>query len=601
MMPAPHPFLDKWLEEHLFHTVPMGIAVIDQAYNLVHANQAFENMFGAWQYRKCYAVYKNRESLCSQCKGSEAFKDGVPRVNQDVGIDKEGHLTRYLKHTIPIVDKDGDIPFLIEMCTDITEAEQIRREYQLLFDQVPCNILLINREFQIVKTNQPMRAMLGDLEGGYCFRALKGLDHKCDECTARQTFSDGQMHTGHHRWKTKGDETVHLHVITVPLMLENDSFDLVMELAVDITQTLHLEEGLRFAHSFLETMVKTSMDGIFAIDQKGNVPILNHAARGLFSLEDNQGVTRDDIASFLPPQFLEQVGSGTGHIYLPESEIQDVSGEKRPVRLVGNQLMIEEKSMGMAFSIQDLREIKNLEKEKLEAERMAAVGQTVAGLAHGVKNLITSLEGGMYMLKSGITKGNIERLQKGVEMLARNTDRISTFVRSFLSFSKGRQIQARLNAPADIAKEVVESYAVKAQEHGIELRNQSIDPLDPAPIDYESMHECLTNLVGNAIDACRFSDKKDRCHVTVRTFDQDGVIIYEVIDDGSGMDYEVKKKVFTTFFTTKGLGGSGLGLLMTKKNIQEHGGEIEMESELGQGTTFRIRLPRSRLPKILGN
>jgi signal transduction histidine kinase len=232
---------------------------------------------------------------------------------------------------------------------------------------------------------------------------------------------------------------------------------------------------------------------------------------------------------------------------------------------------------------------------------MAAVGQTVAGLAHGVKNLITSLEGGMYMLKSGITKGNVERLQKGVEMLARNTDRISTFVRSFLSFAKGRQIQAQLNAPADIAKEVVESYAVKAQEHGIELRNQSIDPLDPAPIDYESMHECLTNLVGNAIDACRFSDKKDPCHVTLRTFDEDGAIIYEVIDDGSGMDYEVKKKVFTTFFTTKGLGGSGLGLLMTKKIIQEHGGKIEMESELGQGTTFRIRLPRKRLPKILGN
>ena len=89
--------------------------------------------------------------------------------------------------------------------------------------------------------------------------------------------------------------------------------------------------------------------------------------------------------------------------------------------------------------------------------------------------------------------------------------------------------------------------------------------------------------------------------MTVRTFEENGVIIYEVVDNGSGMDYEVKKKVFTTFFTTKGLGGTGLGLLMTKKNIQEHGGKIEMESEKGEGTTFRIRLPRNRLPQLSGD
>jgi len=114
------------------------------------------------------------------------------------------------------------------------------------------------------------------------------------------------------------------------------------------------------------------------------------------------------------------------------------------------------------------------------------------------------------------------------------------------------------------------------------------------------MHECLTNLVGNAIDACQVSDAGG-CRVTVRTFEENGTIIYEVADDGCGMDYEVKKKVFTTFFTTKGLGGSGLGLLMTKKIVQEHGGIIDLETEPQKGTTFRIRLPRKRLPKVIEN
>lgn len=84
-MQAPHPFLDKWIKEHLFDAVPMGIAVIDQAYNLVYANRSFEKMFGAWRFQKCYTVYKRRETICNECKGSNAFRDGRPRVTQDVG------------------------------------------------------------------------------------------------------------------------------------------------------------------------------------------------------------------------------------------------------------------------------------------------------------------------------------------------------------------------------------------------------------------------------------------------------------------------------------------------------------------------------------
>ena len=286
------------------------------------------------------------------------------------------------------------------------------------------------------------------------------------------------------------------------------------------------------------------------------------------------------------------------HVYLPEAKVKTIDGKTFPVRLVGNKLMVDDKSIGMAFSAQDLREIKQLEREKIEAERLSAVGHTVAGLAHGIKNLNTALEGGMYMLKSGLAQGNIERIQKGMDMLARNIERVSIFVKAFLSFSKGREIQAKICDPAEIAKEVVDLYAVKADKLGITLKYEKIGDIAPAPIDFESMHECLTNLVGNAIDACQMSDENS-CYVTVRTFEEYNTIIYEVTDNGCGMDYEVKRKVFTTFFTTKGLGGSGIGLLMTKKIVHEHGGTIDLKSKPGKGTTFSIRLPRRRLPKII--
>ena len=589
--------IESWIKENLFNAVPMAIAVIDRQFNLVHANQAFEQMFGSWQGHRCYEVYKGRDSKCTQCKGSKAFQDGLPRMNEEIGYTRDGSLTRYIKHTVPVRSDQGQVQFLIEMSTDITETEQIRREYQLLFDQVPCSVIIIDKNYHIVKANERARKMLGDVEGHPCYEGLKGVDKHCDECTARQTFKDGRLHEGHHVWRTQTGDTIHLHVITVPVRQTDGSFNMVMEMAVDVTQTLKLQDGLQFANTYLETIIRTSMDSIFAIDAQGKITICNPAARKFFAIRPDDKLSQQELASMLPEGIFKRVPSGSKHVYLPETFIINAAGLQTPVRVVGNQLNADGNYMGMAFSIQDLSEIKKLENEKIEAERLAAVGQTVAGLAHGVKNLTTALEGGMYMLSSGIKQGKLERIQKGMVMLDRNTQRISMFVKAFLSFAKGRQIRARMNDPMEIAQEVVEMYAPKADEYGIRLDCEQPHPIAPAAIDYESMHECLTNLVGNALDACRVSTNGGS-RVLVRIFEEKNVIIYEVIDNGCGMDYEVKKKVFTTFFTTKGLGGTGLGLLMTKKIIQEHGGSIHLESRPEKGTTFRIRLPRRRLPKV---
>jgi signal transduction histidine kinase len=387
-------------------------------------------------------------------------------------------------------------------------------------------------------------------------------------------------------------------VRTVPVREADGSFNLVMEMTVDITKSMKLEEELRRTHSFMSAMISNSFDGIFALNDVGDVTIFNKAAHTILEVEDGQQVTKAHLEYMLPENLLTRVSESVEPIVFRDAHIRNMKDEIVPVRLVCLNIFDKGKSIGMAFTILDRRKRIQLEKEKMEAERLAAVGQTVAGLAHGIKNLITGLDGGMYILNTGLQKLNLERVQKGMEMLTRNIDRISTFVKAFLSYAKGREIQVKLNNPVDIANEVVELYAAKANELGVELISEQAGEVAPALIDYESMHECLTNLVGNAIDACRISDRESSgCIVRVITYEKDDTIIYEVIDNGTGMDYDVKTKVFTTFFTTKGLGGSGIGLLMTKKIIQEHGGIIELESEPGHGSTFRIRLPRSRLPK----
>ena len=253
--------------------------------------------------------------------------------------------------------------------------------------------------------------------------------------------------------------------------------------------------------------------------------------------------------------------------------------------------------LGLLLGFHDRREVKKLEKAKVEAERMAAVGHTVSGLAHGVKHLVTALEGGMYMLTSGMNTGKPERIAQGIDMLQRNIDRIGGYVKSFLNFARSRQLKVEVGDPAAVLSEVVELYKVKAQQNNIALTLHVQPGLREVPYDYESLHEALTNLVGNAVDACIMTEEGKKCGIDVRLSEKDDVLIYEIADTGCGMDADTKKKVFSNFFTTKGDGGTGLGLLMTKKQIQEHGGSIELESELGKGTTFRLRLPRASLPR----
>jgi signal transduction histidine kinase len=250
----------------------------------------------------------------------------------------------------------------------------------------------------------------------------------------------------------------------------------------------------------------------------------------------------------------------------------------------------------VAAFLQDLRRVKQLEREKIDAERLAAVGQTVAGLAHGIKNILTGLEGGMYFLRSGLKGGREGRAEEGWEMLERNMDRISVLVRNLLSFSKGRVPRVELTDPRRFVEDVVALYQDAAAREHVLVVAEAGEKVEAAPLDAEGIHSCVANLVSNAIDACQMSGKEP-CSVHVRVRDEGNDLVFEVEDEGCGMDQKVRRLAFTTFFSTKGSGGTGLGLLLTRKITQEHGGRIELDTTPGKGSTFRLIFPRDRLPE----
>ena len=243
---------------------------------------------------------------------------------------------------------------------------------------------------------------------------------------------------------------------------------------------------------------------------------------------------------------------------------------------------------------ENLEELVQEKSAKLvQAERLAAIGETIAGLSHAIKNIAGGLEGGTFVLEKGIELDNKDYIQQGWEAVRFNFEKIRDLSVDLLNHAKFTDLDFRLSDPNEPAREVMELMKPRAEEHGIELRTDLASDLQTLWFDPDAIHHCLLNLVTNGIDAV-LSDNPLGLHkkVVLETTKPEGWgVEYRVADNGFGMAAEVREKIFTSFYSTKGATGTGIGLMITKKIIDDHNGVIEFESEEGVGTTFFIRLP----------
>jgi two-component system, NtrC family, sensor kinase len=231
-----------------------------------------------------------------------------------------------------------------------------------------------------------------------------------------------------------------------------------------------------------------------------------------------------------------------------------------------------------------------LVREKLESERLAAIGMAMAGLSHFAKNILTGIMGASDLMNLALKKGDLPKLGRVWSMLQQSTDTLSTLVQDMLSYSKRREPEwqdANLN---EIVQAVFNLQYPRAQEQGIELFLELEEDLPNTQFEKKAIHDVVLNLLVNAIDACQGAKG---IRIVVGTFlrpesDHVGAM---TVDNGPGIPLEIQKKIFEPFFSTKGSKGTGLGLAMARKTIAEHGGQLTLESEPGHGATFRILLP----------
>ena len=237
----------------------------------------------------------------------------------------------------------------------------------------------------------------------------------------------------------------------------------------------------------------------------------------------------------------------------------------------------------------------NLElyQQKLHAERLAAMGETVASLSHSIKNILQGLRGGADVVEMGLKRSDLKVASGGWSILKRNLARIISLTMNMLAYSRPRTLEIELVKLGPLLDECAELMKDQCSARDVALIVDVADDLPPIPVDPGQVHQAVMNLVSNAVEA-----------VEART----GVVIVranyrppgkgakaearvEVVDNGPGIPPEKAAKIFEPFFTTKGLRGTGLGLAVTKRIAEQHGGRVELKSQLSKGSSFTLVLP----------
>lgn len=228
----------------------------------------------------------------------------------------------------------------------------------------------------------------------------------------------------------------------------------------------------------------------------------------------------------------------------------------------------------------------------LQQERLAAAGETVAYLSHYIKNLLQGIRSGADVVERGLAKRDLTTTTQGWRIVERNLDRSYNLMLNMLAFSKQREPRVELLQVNRIVEEVVELVQKQADEKRIVLLADLDDHAPPIPVDYDGVHQAVLNIVTNAIDAV----ERERGMINVRTrYDPAATeLIVSVTDNGPGVPADARGLIFEPFHSTKGHGGTGLGLAVARKIVSELGGRVEVGDPPDGGAEFRVILPAAR-------
>lgn len=345
---------------------------------------------------------------------------------------------------------------------------------------------------------------------------------------------------------------------------------------------------LQDARTFSSEIINNLPVGLITTDSDGRVAVLNGAAEKIsgFKAYGVIGKTPDDI---LPPSWcsLKDLIDKGEPVIEYETECLFQGGRSVPLSISASKIVNEEGAfLGNILIFRDMGEVKRLQEEIRRKEKLAALGGLAAGVAHEIRNPLSSIKGFAKYFAEHSAEGSEGR--DLADVMSREVDRLNRVITELLDYAKPSDLKTRPTKVNDLIERSLRLIRRDAEAKGVAVEFIPYERLPQVEMDPDRFTQALLNLYLNALQAMEVGGK-----LTVRTtLDGSGVRI-EVEDTGKGIPAEGLKNIFNPYFTTK-ISGTGLGLAIVHKLIEAHDGEIRVRSAPGEGATFSVLVPVRR-------
>jgi PAS domain S-box-containing protein len=458
------------------------------------------------------------------------------------------------------------------------------------FNEMPCYVSVHDPRLKIVAANPLFKNRLGDKVGHnswdvYVYEDNVDAQYKCP---AKQTFRTGKGQRTRATVKTSNGDKLPVIVHTAPIRNQDGNVELVVEISADITEVKRLWKELAHTQQRYQQLFDEVPCYISVQDRQFRLAATNRRFKedfdvklGAFCYEGykhrgepclNCPVARtfEDGLSHTAEMVVTSKTGEQYNVLIWTAPLRNAAGEITHV-------------MEMSTNITEIRQLQ---------DHLSSLGLKISSISHGIKSLLTGLDGAMYLLETGLEKDKAERVEEGWQDLKSIVGRVRKLVHNILFFAKERELEPDRIGLLNFAEDVAATLAPRIKAKGIEYVCDFDATLEEIEIDAGVVRLALMNILENALDACTEDDVRKSHRIVFRAKQEEKQIVFEIEDNGIGMDCETRESLFTLFFSSKGDKGTGLGLFIANKVIDQHGGKITVDSTPGKGSNFRITIPR---------
>ena len=462
------------------------------------------------------------------------------------------------------------------------------------FNEMPCFVSIHNRELKVVTANPLYQEQLGNNIGGDSWGIYKDVTGEGDGCPVAETFRSGLgLRTKKTIIYSDGRE-LPVMVHTAPIRNRDDEPELVLEISADISEVQRLQEALRttqqrYQELFDEVPCYISVQGrdfkITAANRRFKEDFGGSVGAFCYDVYKHRGEPCDNCP--VAKTFEDGQSHQSEMVVTAQAGAQcNVLVWTAPIRNAAGQVT---QVMEMSTDITQIRKLQ---------DNLTSLGFLIGSISHGIKGVLTGMDAAVYLLESGYAKQDTDRVEEGLEVVKLMVDRVRNLVMNILFYAKRRALNWQ---SVDILKFVSDTAFIiepKAGRGNLTFVRDFKKPLGSFEVDDGAFRSALINILENAIEASLEDKSNKESHRVVFAVRQEAdAVIFDISDNGMGMDRETRENMFNLFFSSKGHAGTGLGLFIANRIVQQHGGSIDVASESGKGTHFTIRMPRVLSPQ----